>query len=202
MRTQIEVKFLKVDINETRQRLEKIMANLLEPMRRVRTAVIDDKHNTAIRENRWIRLRDFGNKTILTHKEDLIGQQGATKLTELTIDSFESAIELLEKLGLHVKSIQQLRREIWQLGEVRLALDQWPWIKPYMKIVGPSEAAVRDVSARLGFAWSQAIFGGTTLAYAAQYPGIKLELGENITHIPEIKFGEPLPDWLKERQAL
>ncbi len=200
MQTQIEARFLSIDLADSRQRLENLMATLTTPMRLVRCAITDPDRIPESKGVAWTRVRDGGNKVTLTYKEVIEQRRGGTKEITLTIDSYGEAIELLEKLGFPVISVQQSRRETWHLGTVSIILEEWPWIKPFIKIAGPSEAAIRDVSARLGLAWSQAVFGSTTLAYAAEFPGVRLDLGENIAQIEEIKFGAPLPYWLKKRR--
>lgn len=199
MRVQTEAKFLKVDVDEIRKRLTMIKAVIIEPMNLFELAIVSQKHAEKISSNSWIKLRTNPKHTTLSYKEKVDNQPGGILRTDIVIDSFDAALELLEKLGMFLKSFQESRREMWRVGDVEVSLNEWPWLTPYMKIVASEESAVRDVCARLGFEWSQAIFGDTTLAYVAEYPGIRLELGENIAHMPEVKFGMALPQWLKDR---
>ena len=200
MQTQIEAKFLAVNHEETRLRLAGLMASHVEPKRKMRCAILDfPDERLEIKENGWVRVRDEGNRITLTYKEVIEQRRGGSKQIEILVNSFDQAIELMEKTGLKVFSVQESRRETWEMGTVRVMLDEWPWIKQYIQIEGGSEAAVRDVAARLGFAWSQAVFGSSTIAYAAEFPGIRLDR-ESIAQIPEIRFGAPLPTWLKDRK--
>lgn len=75
-------------------------------------------------------------------------------------------------------------------------LDEWPWLKPYIEIEGPSEEAIRDVATELGFNYAQAKFGDVMVAYRAQYP--HLAETDTVGNLPEVKFGAPLPDLFKK----
>jgi adenylate cyclase class IV len=201
MQTQTEVKFLDVDHQIIRKRLTALMATLVIPNRIMRSAILDYPDRELGKEhNGLVRLRDEGNIIKLTYKEVVEQRLGGIKQIDLAISSFEDAIDLFEKLDLRVLSLQESRRETWRIENVDIRLEQWPWIKPYIEIEGPSEGSIRDIASRIGFKWTQAIFGSPTLVYAAQYPGISLDKRETINLIPEIRFSDSLPQWLKDRQ--
>jgi adenylate cyclase class 2 len=199
MHQEIEVKFLDVNHQEIRDRLKELKAELGVPMRVMRRAILDfPKRTLAQKNDGWVRVRDEGDHVTMTYKQLTEQQRGYSKEVEVTVSDYEKAIELLEQIGLKIFAVQESRRETWKLGNVEIVLDEWPWVKPYIEIDGSSEASIRDVSARLGFAWSQAIYGSLDMVYASQYPGIRLP-NEHISQIPEMIFGQPLPKWLKDR---
>jgi adenylate cyclase class 2 len=203
MQTQNEAKFIDVDHEDIKKRLTAIMAKLVTPKRLMRSAVLDyPDHELNRQHNGLVRLRDEGDSIKLTYKEVTEQQAGGIKQIDLAISSFEDGVELFEKLDLKVLSLQESKRETWQVENVYVRLEEWPWVNTYIEIEGPSEAKIRDVAARLGFKWSQAIFGSPTLVYAAEYPGIRLDRRETINLISEIKFGDPVPQWLKERSQV
>src|ERR1700678_3872283 len=111
MQTQIEAKFLSADLVDSRQRLEALKATLVTPMRQARCAVTDPDGLLENKGIAWVRVRDEGDRIILTYKEVVEQRRGGTKELTLTIDSFSEAIKLLEKLGYPVVSLQQSRRE-------------------------------------------------------------------------------------------
>jgi hypothetical protein len=47
----------------------------------------------------------------------------------------------------------------------------------------------------LGFSWDKAVFGDVMAAYRAQYPHLTDK--DTVGNIAEVKFGNPLPDLLK-----
>lgn len=95
------------------------------------------------------------------------------------------------------RSIQESRRETWQLGDVEIMLDEWPWLKPYIEIEGPSEEQVRVVATQLGLDWNQAVFGDVMAAYRAEYPHLSEK--DTVGNISEVRFSDPVPELLKPR---
>lgn len=74
-------------------------------------------------------------------------------------------------------------------------LDEWPWLKPYIEIEGASEEALKAVAEELGFAWGDAVFGDVMVAYRQQYPHLTTD--DKIGDLPEVKFGDPLPEMFR-----
>jgi adenylate cyclase class 2 len=194
MKTEIEVKFLNVDHNTVRQKLKNIGAKMTTPMRPMRRVIIDTPEMKS--KNAYLRIRDEGTKVTITYKQfNDLSVDGAKEI-ELTVSNFESVIELLNAVGLPYRSFQETRRETWEINDVEIVLDEWPWLKPYIEIEGNSETEIRNVAEKLGFDWNHdASFGDVMVAYRAEYP----HLGPNDTigDIAEARFGDPLPDFLK-----
>ena len=143
----------------------------------------------------FLRVRDEGDKVPMTYKQfDDLSVDGA-KEVEVTVSDYEATVALLEQTGLSAVSSQETRRENWRLGDVEIMLDEWPWLKPYIEIEAESEAAIKQVAEQLGFDWDNAVFGDVMAAYRAEYP--HLGLHDSIKIVPEVKFGDPLPDLLK-----
>jgi adenylate cyclase class 2 len=201
MQTEIEVKFLDVVHDDVRAKLKAAGGELKVPMRLMRRAIIDypDSHLQR-KQDGWVRVRDEGDKVSLTYKEMKEGTVSGAREIEFDVSSFEQTVKLFEAIGLQVHSFQESKRETWQLGEVEVVLDEWPWLKPYIEIEGPSEEAIKHVAEKLGFSWSDAFYGSTTVAYIVEYPGINMDQNETIGLIPEIKFDLPLPEFLEQRK--
>jgi adenylate cyclase class 2 len=194
MNTEIEVKFVNIDHDAIRIGLKSIGAVLEQPMRLMKRVTIDSDDMRP--KNAFLRVRDQGDKVTLTYKQfDELSLNGAKEI-EITVDDFEETIKLLAAAGLPYGSLQETKRETWRLGSTEIVLDIWPWLNPYIEIEGASEQDVKSVAEQLGLDWSKAVFGDVMEAYRIQYPHI----GPNDTvgKIPEVKFGNPLPDFLKK----
>lgn len=189
MKSEIEAKFLDVDFHEIREKLEKFGATCEQPMRLMRRAIIETPELRA--KHSFIRIRDEGHKVTLTYKQ--VDEDSITGVKEVEVDvsHFEDTILLFEQLGLKYKSFQESYRETWRLGDVEVALDEWPWLKPYIEIEGPSEEHVREVADQLGFTWEDAVFGRITSAYQIQYPKGN---ADQLVNIPEVKFDTLVPN--------
>jgi adenylate cyclase class 2 len=196
MNTEIEVKFLDVDFDALRAKLEAVGATCAQPMRLMRRAVIQ---NDATGRNSYIRVRDEGDKVTLTHKLfESLSLHGASEI-ETTVGDFDKTVAILEAGGLKSKSYQESKRETWVLGEVEIVLDEWPWLKPYIEIEGPSEEAVRDAAQALGFEWDgDACFGDIMVAYRAEYPSLSEK--DTVGNLKFVRFDDPLPEMFIQRE--
>lgn len=189
MKTEIEAKFLDVDFNLMREKLSQLGGKCIQPMRLMRRTLIEPPELEA--RHAFIRVRDEGDKVTLAYKQfDTISLIGAKEI-EVTVSDFEDTIALLEQAGLTTKAFQETRRETWHLGDVEVVLDEWPWLKPYIEIEGPSEEAVKTTTAQLGFMWNDAVFGRVTSAYQLQYPAGD---ADKLNTIPVVAFDQLVPE--------
>lgn len=193
MQSEIEAKFLNVNHDDIRAKLQQVGAECVQPMRLMRRVTIENQN--LIEKNAFVRVRDEGHRVTMTYKQfDALSVDGAKEI-EVTVDDFETAVQLLEAAGLPSQSFQESKRETWQLGDTEIVLDEWPWLQPYIEIEAPTEALVRDVAAQIGFDWEKAVFGDVMAAYRVEYP--HLQMNNTVGHVKAVKFGDPVPDLLK-----
>ena len=196
MKTEIEVKFCQVDIDDVRTRLSRSGATLVQPMRLMRRQVFYLVDRT---KDAYLRVRDEGDKVTMTYKE-FDGEHGLHSAQELevVVSDFDDAITIQIQAGLKPKSYQETRRETWHMADgTEVVIDEWPWLKPFIEIEGESEDAVRSAASALGFDWSQAVFGAATAAYRQQYSYLPKDF--IMDDVAEIKFDLPLPERLQEK---
>jgi adenylate cyclase class 2 len=196
MQTEIEVKFPQIDIDAMRERLKEAGAVCEQPMRLMRRRTFD---NNFMKQGKdaFARVRDEGHKITMTYKQfDSLSLHGAKEI-EIEVSDFEKACELMFQIGAGevMSSYQESRRETWRLGDVEIVIDEWPWLKPYIEVEGVSEEAVRKVADELGCDWSDAVFGDVMAAFRLEYPHLTVD--ETIGNLQEVRFGAPLPDFLK-----
>jgi adenylate cyclase class 2 len=120
-------------------------------------------------ENAFMRVRDEGDKITMALKifeGDGIERQ---KETEIYVKDFGASCELVENLGMKQQSFQETRRELWEINGVKIMIDEWPFLEPFIEVEGGSELGVRQVSEKLGFDWGEAIFGAVSVQYAKKY---------------------------------
>ena len=196
MKTEIEVKFANIDIEAVRGALKSMGAICNQPMRLMRRVIIET--DELAERHAFVRVRDEGDRVTLTYKQfDEASLTGAKEI-EVSVSDFDATVALLERVNLVHKSFQESRRETWQLGEVEVVLDEWPGLKPYVEIEGPTEIAVKNAAWSLGFAWSDAVFGSVTEVYQLHYP--KGDASKLVT-IPRLTFDRPLPPVISGEEA-
>jgi adenylate cyclase class 2 len=198
MQPEIEAKFLNVDHDVVRQKLAELGAKLEKPMRLMRRTIFDypDGRIERVLKGR-LRVRDEGDKITVTYKSPRPDRYNDE--TETTVGSYETMVKLFEAIGLVPISAQESKRETWHCENVEVVLDEWPWVRTYIEIEGPSEQEIRNCAAALGFDWGDAVFGSVENVYRAEYPGMKAE--ETLSEIPEISFDAPLPSRLGLRRT-
>lgn len=130
--------------------------------------------------SQWLRLRDTGSEVTLCVKQIASDAIDGTHEVETVVGDFAATNELLGLLGFTPKSYQENRRTSFVLSGVRLELDEWPLIPPYLEIEGDTREEVVRVASLLGFSDDQ-LTGENTVKVYARYG---IELGE----IRELRF--------------
>lgn len=193
MKTEYEAKFLDVNIEKMRQTLKKVGAKLEKPMRSFRRVTIDTPEMT--KKGAYLRVRDEGDRITLTYKQFKALSVDGAREYEIIVDDFEETIALLTVIGYPAHSYQESKRETWRSGNVEIVIDEWPWLKPYIEIEADGVEPVKTFAKKLGLDWDDAVFGDVMTAYRAQYPHLTMK--DTIGNLPEVRFGDPLPDLLK-----
>jgi len=192
MHTEIEVKFLDIDVAELRQRLKQHGAQLVQPERTLRRRNFDFSQT---RHDAWVRVRDEANKITITYKKTQDTTVHGTHEINLEVDNFEAACEFMNAIGLKEKSEKETRRESWLLDEVQIEIDTWPWIPSFVELEGNSVDDLRHVAQKLDFSWESHLAGDVTGVYRLHY---KFDVHD--LYNKPIVFG-PTPSWLKPRNA-
>jgi adenylate cyclase class 2 len=122
---------------------------------------------------RGVRLRDTGDLVTLCVKEITTDAVDGTRETEVTVGDFTEAAALLRLAGLSPRSYQENRRTSYKLDAVRLEVDEWPRIPPYLEIEADDEAQVWEAAGALGLARDNLTSINTTKVYGLY--GIDLE---------------------------
>lgn len=198
MNSEIEAKFLAIDHDVMRKKLNELGAVCEQPMRLMRRAIIDNEHMTNGKDS-YLRVRDEGDKVTMTYKRfDELSVDGAKEI-EVIVSDFDDTVRILAEAGLAYRSLQESRRETWRLGGVEIVLDEWPWLRSYIEIEGDSESSLREAASKLGLSWNDAVFGDVMVAYRAEYPHLKMT--DTVGNLPEVRFADPLPELLQSENS-
>ncbi|WP_223865042.1 class IV adenylate cyclase [Streptomyces sp. 5-10] len=132
---------------------------------------------------RWMRLRDTGAVTTLCVKQISTDAVDGTHETEVTVDNFEETNALLGLMGVTPRSYQENRRTSYTLGAVRLEVDEWPLIPPYLEIEADDEPQVWATAEALGFDRERLTSVNTTNVYD--------RYGIDLDAITDLRFESP-----------
>lgn len=195
MQTEIEVKFLRLNHDDFRQKLIDIGATQVAPFRIMRRKNYDYPDRSLDAKGGWVRARDEGGGITLSYKQVDDRSLHGTKEVCLQIDSFDEADKFLTAIGLEVKSTQETKRESWELDGVQIELDEWPWVPPYIELEAKNEAALTAVLDKLGLDVKNGVHGSVEIAYQDIYDVTESE----VNRMAIIEFTE-VPGWLEERR--
>ncbi len=117
----------------------------------------------------WIRIRDENDKITMSLKI-----VNGTKIRDqkeicLEVNNLKQAEAFLTYLGCKKKAYQESKRELWILDETEVTIDEWPFLEPFVEIEGKTEKIVKNVSKKLGFDYSKALFGSVDTLYKNKY---------------------------------
>lgn len=201
METEIEAKFLDINHDEIRKKLREQGATCTQPMRMMRRAIIDypDRRLQTGLHGAWasVHVRDEGDRVTCTYKHVASDGKDSMREIEFIVSSYKNAVEFFKAIGLDVYAKQETKRETWHLDDVKVELDEWPWMPPYIEIEGPSESAVRQAAKTLGYNWNSAFRGSSYTAYRKYYP--KIGPQETIDSVKHLTFSGERPQWLTDR---
>lgn len=180
-----EATFCDIDVEKIREKIRKLNGFLIRSKFDQRRTVFNLPKGHEI-EGGWLRVRDEADKITLTLKiMESNGSIEGQKEIELVVDSYAEAVKLLKTIGAEEKSVQETKREIWELDGVQLMIDWWPFLNPVIEIEGANEKEVRAVAEKLGFDWKDAIFNSIDYVYSKKY-NISIDRINNQT--PKIIF--------------
>lgn len=178
MHTEFEVRFLEIDVDKIKKKLDELEAELQWDLLQKRYV-----YNFIPKvDGKWIRLRTNGDKTTLTIKNLVSSEIDGTQELEIEVDNFERTNLILKELGYEPKGYQENRRCQYMLNGVEIDIDYWPLIPTYLEIEGPSEEAVYNTIEALGLKREDAI--------TKDVESIYLDYGVDIEKIYDLKLEE------------
>lgn len=169
MNTEVEVKFLDTDHDEMRERLQAAGATLERPKRSMRRVVLDFPDNRLKERDGWLRIRDEGYTVKMTYKQLDTWSPSGVRAAEVVVAGFDAAKNVLEAVGMEAKAYQESKAETWRLGDVRVVLSEWPFVRPFLELEGQSEAELKKAAKALHLHWKDVVTGGIEPVYMAEY---------------------------------
>ena len=185
MYTEFEIKFIKIDKDEIRSKLEKIWAKCVKKETLMKRVIFD------LWERKYIRIRYEWDKITCTYKEvaEDTSKIDCVKELETTVGDFETIRQIFIKSGLRQKSYQENKREVWEIkNECEFMIDTWPWLNPFIEIEWNDEKIVKKYVDLLWFDYENWLFGSLDVVAEKE-----LQLDKNyVNNKKEITFNNPL----------
>ena len=175
---EVEVKFLVGDLAALRTRLAAAGAQQVKPRLHERNVRFDDDEASLLGKGQLLRLRqDDGAR--LTFKgivaADTLSEAKVREELETAVGDFDTAAEILARLGFNAQQVYEKYRETFNLGEVEVVLDELPFGN-FVELEG-SEDGIREAAQQLELPWEQRILDNYLLlmARAKAYYGLPFD---------------------------
>lgn len=136
-----------------------------------------------INPNKWIRLRQSNDKSVLTSKHILEKNTSnfqSVLETEFEVSSFEETNLFLESIGIARRSYQEKIRYSYVYKSAEIEIDIWPLIKPYMEIECENETIIDEIIEKLGLNNNEIVSLNTEQLYK--------RIGIDVHSMSELKF--------------
>ncbi len=195
MITELEAKFLDIDIVDMRDKLSRLGAELIHSERLMKRRNFDYDDMRIDKVNGWIRIRDEGERIMLAYKQLNDRTLYGTKEITLEVEDFEKMELFFKLIGLKPLAYQETKREMWMLDDVEITIDTWPWIPSFVELEGMDETLIKHVAKELEFNWENALYGSVEIVYQKYYDVTEKE----VSRWNEITFS-PVPDWLEAKK--
>lgn len=191
MQVEIEGKFLNIDAEALRRKLDGVGAKLIHKEQLMRRKNFDYPDGRLEKIGGWVRVRDEGDQVALAYKQLFDRTLEGTKEISVVVNNFDDICNLLLAIGLDHKSYQETKRERWDLDGVDVTIDTRPWIPTFVELEAPTEEKLEEAAKVLGLGWSLVLHGSVETAYQHYYNVSEEEIDgwETITFVPVPEVG-------------
>jgi adenylate cyclase class 2 len=156
MPVEIEAKIKVEDLVPTRARLKELGAKFVADYREI-NAIFDTEDRALLAEDKGLRVRtaeDFNTKvetcTVTFKGPRKHSAMKSREETEMKVESFAAATELLHQLKFNEVLSFEKRRQSWELSGCKVELDELPHLGYFVEIEGASEKAIQKLQDSLG----------------------------------------------------
>jgi len=151
MHKEIELKVLEIDVKEIQRKLVQLGAKKVEDCI-IRDRIFDFSDRRIEKKGDVLRVRQQGNKTVLTYKAGTKKKSEFKEADEheTCVDDFDTVCSVLKHLGLEAWIRIEKRRISYIHGKTKIEIDKYPTIPAYLEIEGSKEA-IMNVLKKLGY---------------------------------------------------
>jgi len=147
---EIELKFLDINVDEIKQKLEDLGAKLKYDAQTESYPFLSEGFHSSDSNMKYLRIRKVNDDVRITYK-DPAKESNMTNREEIEIkvDNYEQAIKLIEKLGFKKGKVFRKHRIHYELGEIHFELDTLENIPTYLEIEAQNEEDIKDICIKL-----------------------------------------------------
>lgn len=150
MKREVEVKILNIDAVKLRRNLKKLGAVRIFPPTVFREIYWESPAKERVYSS--FRLRSEGKKNYLTLKIKKDDQHFEIRDEfEVEVGDFSMTMKIFELAGFKVFCEREKRREEYRIGTIKIEIDEYPKMKPYMEIEASNKKDALALLKQIGF---------------------------------------------------
>jgi adenylate cyclase class 2 len=153
---EIELKFLEINVDEIKHKLEQLGAVLKYDAQTESFPFLKEGFSASNSKEKYLRVRKVNDSVTLTYKDpEKDSTMSNRREIEIIVDNYEETIELLEKLGFRKGKVFRKHRIHYELGEIHFELDTLENVPTYLEIETQSEEEMKSICKKLNLDISQ-----------------------------------------------
>ena len=143
------ITYVRINPPTVRDKMVGGMAICVQPDRTFRHQLYDVINPQSHVVTGKIELEVESSRISLTFSPNAVPDTQAEELV-MGVSDFDTAHRLLSAMGMHARSFQEVKREVWEMGKVTIALESWPWLDPFIIIGAPDKTSIEKIAIQLG----------------------------------------------------
>ena len=147
---EVELKFLDIDVNEIKSKLEKLGAVLIYDTYIESYSFYSNDFHGSDSSKKYLRVRKIDNEIIVTYKDPAKDSDMTLRQeVEISVNDYENTLLLFEKLGFKKGGVFRKHRVHYEFNNIHFELDTLENIPTYLEIETTSEDDMRFMCVKL-----------------------------------------------------
>ncbi len=151
MLREVELKVLEVNVREMHERLMRLGARKVEHGL-VHEVAFDFPNGRIRKKDELFRIRQYGKRTEIAYKTNSAHHKDFLEHDEYetVVGDFDIICKIMKLLGLKMIRDREKKRTSYALGKVKIEIDKYPAIPPYLEIEGRKKD-IKDALKKMGY---------------------------------------------------
>ncbi len=147
---EVELKFLKIKVEEIKKKLNEIGAQLKYEAQTEMYPFLAKGFSSSDSNMQYLRIRKINDDVTITYKDPAKkSDMTAREEIEIKVNDYKQAIKLIEKLGFKKGKIFKKKRAHYELGNIHFELDTLENIQTYLEVETQSEEDMKQICKKL-----------------------------------------------------
>ncbi len=147
---EIELKFLNVNVEEIKKKLNKLGAKLKYDAKIESHPFLAEGFHSSNSNMKYLRIRKINDNIKITYKDPAENSyMSIRKEIEIEVDNYNEAIKLIEKLGFKKGAISKKHRIHYEFENIHFELDTLENIPTYLEIETQNKEDMKNICIKL-----------------------------------------------------